>query len=180
MSKTVKNLISKAYASQFGDLTEAMIIDIRGIDAIENNRLRNDLAGKSIRIAVVKNSLAKATFAGGPLEPLNDLIEGPTALCYGGESVVNVARELIEHAKKIKELELKGAVLDGQVFTADQIDALSKYPTREEAQAQVIQVVLGPSAQVAGALVGIGNEIASILKSIEEKLEDGETITKVA
>ncbi len=179
MSKTVKNLISKAYANQFGDLTEAMIIDVRGIEANENNRLRSELAGKQIRITVVKNSLARATFKDTPLEPLGDLIEGPTALCYGGESVVNVARELVDIAKGIKELELKGAIMDGQLFGADEIEALSKYPTREEAQAQVIQVVLGPASQVAGALVGPGNTIASILKTIEEKLEKGETIAKV-
>jgi len=44
----------------------------------------------------------------------------------------------------------------------------------------VIQVILGPGSSVAGALVGVGNELAGILKSIEEKLEKGEEITKVA
>lgn len=180
MSKTVKNLISKTYAKQFGDLTDAMVIDIRGIEANDNNELRTDLIGKQIRITVVKNSLAKATFKGTKLEPLNEYLEGPAAIAYGGESVVNVARVLIDWAKKLEHLELKGAVLDGLPFGPDQIKALSEYPTKEEAQAQVIQVVLGPGSQVAGALVGVGNEIAGILKSIEEKLEDGEQIAKVA
>ena len=62
----------------------------------------------------------------------------------------------------------------------DQITALSKFPTKEEAQAQVIQVVLGPAGQVIGAATSAGANIASILKAVEEKLEKGEAIAKIA
>jgi large subunit ribosomal protein L10 len=91
--------------------------------------------------------------------------------------VINVARDLIEQANQVK-FKFKGALLDGQVFGPNEVNALSKYPTREEAQAQIIQVALGPAAQVIGAAVGAGSQIASIVKTIEEKLEKGETINR--
>lgn len=180
MSKTVKKLLTDVYKDQFSGMTQAMLVDIRGIEANDNNALRGGLAEKQIKITVVKNALAKSAFAGTDLEPLNDMIDGPSALVYGGESVVNVAREMIDWAKKLENLELKGAVLDGIVFGPEDITKLSKYPTRDEAQAEVVQLLLSPAKNLAGAIKSPGSKIASILKTIEEKLEAGESISKVA
>ena len=45
---------------------------------------------------------------------LGPALDGPSALCYGGESVVDVARMLIGWAKKVDALEVKAALLDGE------------------------------------------------------------------
>lgn len=180
MSKPVKSLIQKVYTKRFGDLNEALLIDIRGVEALDNNKLRNDLATKQIKVTVVKNTLARNTFKGTELDGLTSMISGPTALVTGGQSVVNVARELIAWAKKLDKIQIKGAILDGTVFGPDQIDALSKYPTREEAQAQVIQLILSPAGKLVSGIKGPGSKLASILKTIEEKLEKGEAIVKAA
>ena len=105
---------------------------------------------------------------------LRDLAES------GAETVVDVAREIVDWAKKIKKIELKGAVLDGELYAGkDGVEALSKFPTRAEAQAQVVQLVLSPAGNLVSAITSPGAEIVSILKTIEEKLEKGEAIAKV-
>ncbi|MBI1372221.1 MAG: 50S ribosomal protein L10 [Phycisphaera sp.] len=179
MSKPVKNMIIEMYRKQFDGTTDALLVDIRGVNSKDTHALRSGLAQKAIRVTVVKNSLAKKAFEGTGLAPINELIDGPTAVVYGGESVVNVAREMIEIAKKLKTVQLKGAVMEGTIFGPDEIERLSKFPTREEAQAEVIQLLLSPAGNIIGAAVGAGNAIASILKAMEEKLEKGETIAKV-
>ena len=176
MSKRVKNLIVDSYQRRFRELDGAVMIDLRGIAANDNNALRATLAEKQVRITVVKNGLAERAWVNTPMAGLVDLLEGSCAIAYG-ESVINVARDLIEQADQVK-FKFKGALLDGQVFGPNEVKALSKYPTREEAQAQIIQVALGPAAQVIGAAVGAGSQIASIVKTIEEKLEKGETINR--
>ncbi len=181
MSKPVKNLVTKQYAEAIGDVSGAVVIDIRGIEANQNNELRGALNEKGIKITVVKNSLAKRAISGTTLEPIGELLTGACAFVYPtGEdvSVVNVARELIEQAKTLEKLEFKGALLEGIVFQPDQIEALSKYPTREEAQAQVVQLILSPAQNLVGAILGPGRKIASIVKAVEEKLENGEEIKK--
>jgi len=179
MSKPVKKMIIDMYQQQFADIDGALLIDIRGVDANTNRDLRASFAKSEVRITVVKNALARHAFTGTELEPLNEMIDGPTAVVTGGESVVTVARELIDWAKKIEDLEVKGAIMEGVVFGPDDIETLSKYPTREEAQAQLIQVVIGPAGAVIGAATSAGSNIASILSAIEEKLEKGEVIEKV-
>jgi len=180
MSKPIKSLVKNVYRDRFGDLEGAVLIDIRGINAQVNNALRADLAKKQIRVTVVSNNLAKSALSDTMMKNMGELLTGSNAVVYGGASVVEVARALIEHAKKIPTLQFKGAIMDGQVFTPDQVEVLSKYPTKAEAQAQVIQVILGAAGQLIGAATGIGGQILSIIEQVEEKLEKGEAITKVA
>ena len=180
MSKPVKDMIMRTYREKFAGVNDALLVDIRGVDAHQNRNLRSTLAAKQIRITVVKNNLAKKVFEQTGLAPLNELIDGPTALVYGGESVVNVAREIIEQAKKIEKMQVKGAVMEGTVFGPGEVERLSQFPTRVEAQGQVIGVVLGAAGQLLGAATSAGSNIAGVLKTMVEKLEKGEQIKKVA
>ena len=180
MSKPVKEMITAEYQRRFADVTGALVIDIRGIAANENNALRLGLAEKAIKVTVVKNTLAAKAFAGTSLEALGPALTGPSAIAYGSDSVVEVARELVAWARKIDDLELKGAALDGDYFDGDDgVKQLSKYPTREEAQAKVVQLVLTPAGNLVSGATGPGSNLLGIVKEIEERLEKGETIAKV-
>ncbi len=178
MSKPVKNLITEAYRQRFADLDGAVLIDIRGVKATDTNRLRAGLQEKQVRITVVKNSLAGRALEGTSMEAISSLLSGPNALVYGGDSVVTVARDLLNWVKDVENLKINGAIMDGQVFGPDEIEALSKYPTREEAQAQTVQIILSPGSNLVGSVLGPGRKIASLVKAIEEKLEKGEAIAK--
>src|SRR5690606_14139292 len=110
------------------------------------------------------------------LEKIGQLMVGPSALVYGGESVVDIARELIDKAKGNDKLQFKGALLEGQLFGPTEIEALSKFPTREEALAKAVGSILSPGSNLAGAILGPGRKVASLVKAIEEKLEKGEAV----
>ncbi len=183
MSKPIKNLIVETYKNRFEGISGGVLVDVRGVKSNDTNTLRADLAKKQIKITIVKNSLAKKAFEGGELAAMNDLIDGPSAMVYPVSeeaSVVSVARELIDAAKKLKELEFRGALMEGIVFGPKEIEALSKYPTKDEAQAQVVQILLSPAQNLIGAATGPGKMIASILKTVQEKLEKGEEIKKAS
>ena len=180
MSKPIKELIVADYKKRFEDVEGALVLDIRGITANDNNSMRQGLHKKQIRVTIIKNTLAKKAFAGTKLEPLSPALEGPSALAYGAESVVDVARELVTWAKKVKQLTLKGAVLDGQLYAgAEGVKRLSQFPTREEAQAKVVQLILSPAGNLVRAATSPGSNIMGIVKEIQERLEKGQAIAKV-
>ena len=174
-------MIVTEYRRRFDDITDALIIDIRGIDANENNKLRVDLFDKDIHITVLKNSLAKTAFKGTNLEVLTTTLTGPTALVFGGDSVVDVARNLVDWAKKVKKLDLKAAILDGELFEGvDGVKRLSNFPTKEEAQGTVVQLVLSPAGNLVKAATSPGSNLLGIIKEIRTRLEEGNTIEKIA
>jgi large subunit ribosomal protein L10 len=181
MSKPVKEMIIAEYKRRFEDVSDGVLVSIRGIPANDNNRLRLGLAQQEIRVSVLNNTLAAKAFEGSGLGSLNEQLQGPSALVYGGESVVEVAREITRWAKEIQLLELKGAVLDGVPFMgAKGVEQLSKFPTRDEAIAQDIALIMSPGRNLLGQVTGPGGRLMSIIKQIEEKLEKGEEITKTA
>lgn len=180
MSKTVKNMIIEEYRERVGDTQDALVIGLRGISSNDTNAIRTGLAQKSIRVTVVRNKLFGQAFGETGLSALSDLLSGSNALAYGGESVVEVAREIVDLVKKFPDIELKGAVLDGQLFEGqDGVERLSKFPTRDEAIAEDVTLILGPGRKLVGAIKGPGSQLAGVLKAIEEKLEKGEAIAKV-
>lgn len=180
MSRTVKNLMMRDISDHIEGFDDALVLSIRGVPAKATNEMRLDLHKKNIKISVVRNNLAKHAFGDSGLKALAPVLKGPSAVAVGGASVVDVAREIMAWAKKIEQLELKGAVLDGELFVGKEgVERLSKLPTREEAIAQTITLILSPAKKLAAAIKGPGSALASILKTIEEKLEKGEAIAKL-
>ena len=181
MSKTVKEMIIRDYKSRFEGFSDAAVISIRGVKAQDTTKLRGNLRKKKVKVQVIRNSLARKAFEGTGLSGLEEFLTGSNALCYGGQSVVEVARELVAAFKDIPTIELKGAVLDGVLFKGEKgVKELSKYPTREEALGQTVTLILGPARKLAAQIKGPGSNIAGIIKAIETKLEKGEAIAKKA
>lgn len=179
MSKTVKSFILRDYETRIKGFDDAALISIRGVSSNDTNKIRQTLRGKQIQVTVVRNALARKTFEDSGLKELGSLLEGSSALAYGGASVVEVARELVALLEKFPKVELKGAILDGTLYKGKAgVTELSKFPTREEAQAQVVTLLLGPGRSLVGQVLGPGRTIAGIVKAIEGKLEKGETIGK--
>jgi len=173
MSKPVKKLLRDELVRRFRGVTQLAVVGFTGVDGTTNNQIRARLREKDIRMTVVKNALARQAFKELGMERAGELLDGPCAVAYGADpetaGVVTVVRELLEIKQEAPSLTVKAALLDGEVFGAERIEALSKYPTRGEALAQLAQCVLSPGASLAGALTGPAGQIAGLLKAIEER-----------
>jgi large subunit ribosomal protein L10 len=181
MSKPVKQMIVKEYRAKFDAAEAAVLVEIRGMDALSTNKMRNDFAHKKVRVTVVKNNLARQALKGGALESLSDHFTGPSALVYGAGSVVDLARDLVKWAKGNDKFVFKAAVLDGTVYEGPAgIGQLSKLPTLPEAKSNVLTLILSPARKAMGVVKAPGANVMGIVKEIQSRLEKGETITAKA
>lgn len=180
MSKLVKGLISDELRGRYGELNNAVWVELVGADGEQTNSFRRDLREKNLRIEIVKNSLFRRAMAGLPLEPLGKALDGPSALVTGGETAIDAAKALEGWLPKIEGLKLRGAVLEGEYLDESRVDGLAKMPSKADLQAKIAGMALSPGANLSAALLGGGKRIASCLKTITEKLEDGEEIKKSA
>jgi len=177
MSKAIKNMIIRDYKARVEGHTDAALISLRGVKGIDTTKLRKLMREKKIKLTTVRNSLAKQAFKGTTLSGFDPLLEGASVICA---SVVHVARELVGVLKEFPLIELKGAILDGNLFKGKAgVTELSKYPTREEALGQTVALLLGPAKTLMAQVKGPGSTVAGIIKSIEAKLEKGEAIAKI-
>jgi len=172
MSKPVKDLIRKVLMKRFDGISSMVVVGFSGLDGVATNRVRRRLLARDIRMLVVKNSLARQAFAA--LEsPAANLLDGPCAVVYGSDNVVSIVRELLEIRKEAEALTVKAALLDGEVFGAERIDELSKYPTRDEAAARLIACALGPAGKLSACVTGPGGRLVALVKTVEERRDDG-------
>lgn len=170
MSKPVKDLITKELAARYSQMDSVVVIDPIGLTGIESNQLRGGLHSKNIHLEVVNNSLAKRALVDSPAATVGELLDGSRALVTGGDSVVEIAREIVDWCKKLKGLKVRGALVEGQIMDAEGVQMLATLPTRIELQGQVVALAQSPGARLASAIEAPAARIAGCIEALAEKL----------
>jgi len=172
MSKYVKDLVQKELENRFKDVTDFLVLNTKGVGGNDNNEMRGVLKEKGIKLSVVKNIMMRRSLEKKDLAAAASLfLAGPCTVAFGGDSIVDVAKECSDWAKKIEVISLKGAFVDGSVMDEEGAEALAKMPSRLELLGAVVMLSNTPGANVAGAIAGPGGVIAGCIKSLVEKLE---------
>ncbi|MCL6503559.1 MAG: 50S ribosomal protein L10 [Pirellulales bacterium] len=171
MSKLVKQMLSDELRRRLSGVEHALVVSVAGLDAQKTFKLRRELRAKNIRLMVVKNSVARRAVEGTPLAPAFEQMEGSLAVVWGGEDVVSLAKEVVRLAedKQFAPFAARGGVMDGARLTAEQVKAVSKWPSRAEQLSLLVGQILGPGAQLAAQLLGPGGALASQIQQLAEK-----------
>ena len=174
MSKYVKNLLTDHFRTRLDGVTDAVLVNVIGLDANKTNQLRGELEEKNIQLLVVKNSLAARAAAGTSLEPAFQDLTGTAALCFGGEDIVSLAKEVVrlEQDGGYAPFAARGGAMDGEALTAEQVKQVSKWPNRDEQLSLLVGQILGPGATLSAQLLGPGSTVAGQVKQKAEEESD--------
>jgi large subunit ribosomal protein L10 len=170
MSKVVKKMEMDALKKTFGDLRDLVLLNVSGLPALTENTMRLQLRQKNVRLHTVKNSLAARVFKEIGINGLEEHLKGPTTVAWGSSSIADLSKAIDAIAAKEKKVQPKIAVADGVIVT---FAAAKKFPTREEAIARVVTLAMSPARRIAGQIRGPAGKIASQVKTISEKKEEG-------
>ncbi len=171
MSKYVKNLISDDIKKRVFGVENALLVNLVGMDVNTNNRLRKELVAKGIKVLVVKNSLASRATAGTPLYNMFEGLAGCSAICWGCQDIVSLAKEIVKIAKDkaYAKFEIRGGIMDGEAFSAAKVTDISKWPSREEQISILLGQIVGVGSKLSSQLLAMGANLASQIKQISEK-----------
>jgi len=176
MSKYVKTLITDHLRRRLDGVGDALLVDVIGLSANANHRLRTQLRNKQINLMVVKNRLAARAMTGTPLAAMFEGLRGTAAVCWGGDDIVTLAKEITRLAKdeQFALFAPRGGVIDGRRITDEQVAAVSKWPSRGEQLSLLAGQILSPGAVLVSQLTSIGGALASQIEQRAEKEESEE------
>ncbi len=180
MSKRVKNMITAELQSKFKGAESIVVVDYLGIDSKTTASIRAGLRKKQVKMTVVRNAMAAKALESAGLKGAGTLLTGTNAIVYGGESIVDMVKELVEQAKKVGKLKIKGSIVEGRILDSKTTTAFSKMPNKKELQSIIVGQILGPGRKIAGQLKGPATKIAGQVKKLIENKEKEAPATPAA
>jgi len=150
----------------------AILTDYRGLTVTQLQDLRTRLRGGEVEYRVVKNTLARRAAEAAGHKALESELKGPVAIAFGYDDL-GVAPKLINEfvrATRLK-LEIVGGLVEGRVFSPDQVKQLADLPSRESLLAQLLGTLQSPVGQLVGIMQTPVQQLIGVLNAYQAKLE---------
>jgi large subunit ribosomal protein L10 len=168
----------------------AVLTEYRGMTVSEITNLRKQLRPKGSEYHVAKNTLLLRAATTLGYQNLDEALAGPTAVAFVGDDLVGGVKTLLDYArtartdaKGAKVFVVKYGILQGQLIKGDQLEDLTKLPSKEEMISQMLGSLKSPTQGLVNALaaaprnlVNVINaplrDLAIVLQQYQQKLEN--------
>jgi large subunit ribosomal protein L10 len=147
----------------------AVMADYRGVSVEGMTELRKEARAQNVHVRVIRNTLAKKAFEGTEFECLNEVLLGPNILAFSLEDPGAGARIFKEFAKKNDKFEIKALSVGGKLLSADQLDALAKLPTLDQALSMLMSVMLAPVTKLTRTLNEVPTKVTRAVAAIRDQ-----------
>ena len=94
---------------------------------------------------------------------------GPTGIAYSLNDPISVAKKIFEYAEKNDKFKVKTGVIEGRIYSADKIKALSKLPSRNTLLSMLGGALQAPISKLAMVLNATISQLAYALQALKDK-----------
>ncbi len=173
MSKAIKDMLVDDLKGRLQGVGEVIVVSLGKLDSIKTAQLRQTLRKKRISLTLVKNSLARRAMENTPLAPAFEQAAGMLAIAWGGEDIVDLAKELdrLQGVKDFEGFECRGGALDGARLDAGDVKQVAKWPTRTEQLSILSGQISSLGSTLSGQILSSGSTLAGQISSRVDDLE---------
>lgn len=173
-----KEQLVQELTSEFENSSLVLFTDFKGLTVAQMTKLRRSLRekfGAGARLTVVKNTLLKMALknSGYDIENHGTALFGPTAVLYVTEGdpveAIKIFYNFVKENKGVPTC--KGVYLEKKFFPGEQLEELSKLPSREQLIAMVVGGIQAPIRGLVNSLAGVLRSVMYALNAIKEKKE---------
>lgn len=141
----------------------------------EVTELRNKVRAIDGEYKVAKNTLAKLAMAETDYSGFGEQMTGQTALVFGYGDPIAVLKEIVDYTKENEEkLDVRAAILDGDMYDAAGVKKLSKLGSLDEVRAKFLSLLTTPGSQLVRLLNEPGGQVARLLQARADSGAAGE------
>ena len=148
LSLAQKKAVVEEVAEVARSAHSAVAAEYRGLTVTEMTTLRESAKRSGVYLRVVRNTLARRAVEGTEFECIRDRLAGPLVLAFSRDEPGAAARVVRDYAKSNDKLVVSFVAFDGKAMDASAIEELAGLPTREEALARLMSVLLAPATRL--------------------------------
>ena len=160
----LNEVIERVKASDF-----CFVLNYGGLKVTQLTALRQELAKLNSRAMVVKNTYLGKVAKELGWNDISAMLTGRTAVITGTGDVTEVAKMLVEFAKKNDKASIKGASLEAAALSAADVEALSKLPSKDAMRAILLGTLQAPATSLVRVLNASLLNVLYALKAYVEK-----------
>lgn len=174
-----KEKLVQELTETFKSSSLVLLTDFTGLTVAQMTKLRRALRekmGSGAKLQVVKNTLLKMALRNAEYDiaAAEKAFFGPTAVLYvtQGDPVeaIKILNNFIKENKGTPVC--KGIYLEKRYFPGEQLEELSKLPSREQLLAMVVGGIQAPIRGFVNVLAGVMRSMLYVLNAIKEKKEN--------
>jgi len=150
----------------------AVMADYRGVPVDNMTSLRKQAREAGVQVRVIRNTLAKRAFEGTEFECLKEALLGPNIVAFSLEDPGAGARIFKDFAKDNEEFEIKALSVGGKLLPANQIDALAKLPTRDQAIAMLMSVMQAPITKLVRTFNDVPGKVTRVVAAVKDQKQE--------
>jgi large subunit ribosomal protein L10 len=143
--------------------------EYRGLTVTQMTDLRAKARAQGVYMRVVKNTLARKAFAGTAFEPVGPKLKGPLLLAFSKDDPGAAARVVRAFAKDNEKLVATLVSLGGEVLPAKDLEKVATLPTRDQARAQLLGLLMAPMQQLAAVVAAPGTDLVRVVAAFADK-----------
>jgi len=171
LSKETKQEVINQINERFKSNPSVFVLEFKGLTVKELGNVRKDLRQTNSELKIVKNTLLKKAAEDTDAGQLSDLFVGSTAIAFCDEDSAATAKVFVKSAKEYELLNIKGGLLEGKIVTVDEIEKISKLPSRVELIAQFMGLLNSPMSNLLYSLQNMQTKFLYALEALKEKKE---------
>ena len=163
----VENLKAKIQGAKLVALT-----DYTGISVAQITQLRDKVAQAGGELQVVKNRLFTRALRAIGIELKDKDLSGATMVLFSNQDEISPLKALSAFAKSVSLLPFKLGYLANKALTSAELDRFALLPTRDQLNAKLLGLLVGPQYRLVYGLKYNLNKLAYILNAVKSKKEN--------
>jgi large subunit ribosomal protein L10 len=153
--------------AQYKDLiqqSDALILaEYKGMSVSDMERLRSKVREADGAFYVTKNTLLKLALEESGTKIPDELLTGQVATGFALGEAPSLAKALVDFADKADNLSIRGGVMEMNLLTEEQVEALAKLPTLEELHAQILGLISAPARNLVSTIANGVRQVVNVV-----------------
>lgn len=144
-------------------------LELSGLTVAQVTGLRREARKADVYLKVVKNTLLRRAVEGTGFECVREAARGPLMVAFSRGEPGAAARMVRDFRKANPKTEVRLVAVAGRLLRPEDLDAVAKLPTRDEAIAQLMGVLQAPIAKFVRTLAAPHSKLVRTVAAVRDQ-----------